>query len=147
MNAIQFTVLGKAIGKPRARVTRNGTFTPQKGKDYERAVATYAKQAMKFSPPLASPVEVAVVVCFAPEKSWPAWKKAQALAGELAHTSKPDLDNIIKALKDAMNGIVYVDDSQVITLIARKRYGISDAVYVSVLPIGIVPIQHAEKTA
>jgi len=39
------------------------------------------------------------------------------------HTKKPDLDNLLKAVKDAMTGIVWRDDSQVVSLIARKDYG------------------------
>jgi Holliday junction resolvase RusA-like endonuclease len=35
---------------------------------------------------------------------------------------KPDLDNVAKAVLDAINGIVYVDDAQVINLVATKRY-------------------------
>lgn len=39
------------------------------------------------------------------------------------HTSKPDLDNLTKALKDALNGVIYVDDSQICFLDAKKHYG------------------------
>ena len=35
---------------------------------------------------------------------------------------KPDLDNVLKAVLDAMNDVVYVDDSQVVNMVAHKRY-------------------------
>ena len=40
----------------------------------------------------------------------------------LYHTSKPDLDNMVKAVKDALKGIVWHDDSQVYHTIATKTY-------------------------
>jgi Holliday junction resolvase RusA-like endonuclease len=40
------------------------------------------------------------------------------------HTKRPDLDNIVKAVKDALRGIVYRDDAQIIELLARKQYGV-----------------------
>jgi Holliday junction resolvase RusA-like endonuclease len=39
------------------------------------------------------------------------------------HTVKPDLDNLLKAVKDALKSICYHDDSQVIKTIAAKQYG------------------------
>lgn len=39
-----------------------------------------------------------------------------------AHTKKPDIDKLIRALLDACTGIVFVDDSQVVALVIRKQY-------------------------
>lgn len=41
----------------------------------------------------------------------------------LAHTSKPDLDNLIKWVGDVGNGILWYDDSQITELVASKGYG------------------------
>jgi Holliday junction resolvase RusA-like endonuclease len=38
------------------------------------------------------------------------------------HQSTPDLDNMIKAVKDSLKGIVWKDDSQVCNLMAQKKY-------------------------
>lgn len=40
----------------------------------------------------------------------------------LWHTKKPDLDKIIRAAKDALTGVIYADDSQVVRIIAYKQY-------------------------
>lgn len=40
------------------------------------------------------------------------------------HTVKPDLDKLIRATKDALKGILYDDDSQVVEVAATKNYGI-----------------------
>ena len=45
-----------------------------------------------------------------------------ALAGEIFPTSKPDVDNVIKGIFDAMNEIVWRDDKQVVDLTVKKRY-------------------------
>jgi Holliday junction resolvase RusA-like endonuclease len=44
------------------------------------------------------------------------------LSGFLRPTSRPDTDNYIKSVQDALNGIVWKDDSQVVALIADKWY-------------------------
>ena len=38
------------------------------------------------------------------------------------HAKKPDIDNLVKFYMDAMNGIVYKDDSQVVEINACKNY-------------------------
>tara|TARA_R110000824_G_scaffold35913_1_gene112067 strand:+ start:85 stop:522 length:438 start_codon:yes stop_codon:yes gene_type:complete len=42
--------------------------------------------------------------------------------GEVWHTTRPDADNLVKALKDACSGVIYKDDSQVCELIVRKKH-------------------------
>ena len=60
-------------------------------------------------------------------KSWS--KKRKNEAAGCYHTSKPDLDNLQKALLDAMNGIVFEDDSQVADIRAVKRYTITGGIW------------------
>ena len=51
-------------------------------------------------------------------------KKRQDLAANayLLPTTRPDTDNYIKLVTDAMNGIVYEDDNQIIAIQAAKFY-------------------------
>ena len=48
------------------------------------------------------------------------------------HVKKPDADNLAKAIKDAMRGVVYKDDSQIVELIVRKQYGDPPRVVIAV---------------
>jgi Holliday junction resolvase RusA-like endonuclease len=56
--------------------------------------------------------------------SWPAWRRAAALLKRHGPVGKPDLDNLVKLAKDALNGVLWVDDSQIVILVAGKVYGV-----------------------
>ena len=118
-----FTVPGIPVAKARARVTKAGhAFTPKKTQNYEALVKMCAAQAMKGKQPTDGPVLVMIVAIFPQPESWPKWKKKMADDGEIAHTKKPDEDNIGKAISDAMNGIVYLDDSQIVQKTVFKKF-------------------------
>lgn len=55
-------------------------------------------------------------------KSWSKKKTIAALAGDIRPTGRPDLDNIAKLSLDALNGIAYRDDAQVVALNVSKAY-------------------------
>ena len=55
-----------------------------------------------------------------------------ALDGCIAHTTKPDGSNVLKAIEDGLNGIVYVDDSQIVMSHIEKHYSDSPRVEVTV---------------
>ena len=63
-------------------------------------------------------------------------RQAQAMAGELLPTTKPDVDNIVKAIGDGLNGVVWRDDVQAVDLFVRKRYGAMPGVQVRVTRCG-----------
>ena len=68
-------------------------------------------------------VRVDILAVFPVPASWSKKRRLAALQGVDHHVSKPDLDNVQKAILDGMNGIVFEDDSQVIDSRARKAYG------------------------
>lgn len=67
-------------------------------------------------------VHLIVMAFFCPPKSWSQKKRKAALQGVVHHIVKPDLDNVLKAVGDALNGVVYEDDSQIIDCHIRKAY-------------------------
>ena len=123
---INFTVYGEPVPKARARHRFTGKFvqsyTPKKTKDYESEVAMMAKAAMGSSPPLETPIAVHIYVTFAVPPSYSKKRTEACLSGE-AHIKKPDLDNCVKSVTDGMNGIVYKDDSQIVSIHAKKVWG------------------------
>jgi Holliday junction resolvase RusA-like endonuclease len=135
MNKIEFTVPGQPVGKGRARIGRAGKharmFTPEKTVSYESLVAMFAHQAMNGAALFECAVAVVMEVELSIPVSWSNKKKQQAVSGEIKPTTKPDADNVIKAVFDALNGVVWRDDSQVTGLLMAKSY--SEAPCVNVL--------------
>jgi Holliday junction resolvase RusA-like endonuclease len=68
------------------------------------------------------PLLVTVVAKFAIPKSWPKWRQEAAERGLVLHAVKPDASNVLKAVEDALQGVVYRDDSQIAAVAVRKFY-------------------------
>ena len=143
MTTIRIVVTGHPVGKGRARTVRlpNGvshSYTPAKTKRWEQDAREQARAAMGKRPPVSGPVILSMAVGFVVPQSWPAWKREAALAAHVCHTTRPDLDNVVKAVKDAFNGVVWLDDCQVDQIHATKLYAAIPAVHawVTFMPFG-----------
>lgn len=123
---IRFTVPGTPQGKGRARFSTRGgfarAFTPEKTVAYEGLIALAAQQAMAGADLIAGPVYLTVTAFFPIPASWSQKRRAETNARLTWHTSKPDADNIAKAAGDALNGVVFKDDSQVAFAKVMKHY-------------------------
>ncbi len=129
MEAICFTVPGKPQGKARARTFYNpktkgmSSMTPEKTVLYENLIATcYLQEAgdERFSDD--AYLKVRIQAFYEIPKSSTKTKKAAMAAGEILPDKKPDIDNIAKAVLDALNEVAYRDDAQVVELQMRKKY-------------------------
>lgn len=139
---------GKPIGKARARVTKTGiAFTPKKTANWESYARLKASEQMQSRVPTDKPVKLTVSAFFTPANSWPKWKLEQANKGVIAHTAKPDLDNIVKICKDSLNGVVWADDAQVVRVEATKSYSDVERVLISVTELDLIPQQVKTKEA
>jgi Holliday junction resolvase RusA-like endonuclease len=125
---------GAPVGKARPRVTRAGrTYTPAKTAEHEdkirlEAAAVASMRATDGKPlaPMQGPL-ICNILCAMPiPKSWTKARREDARRFDRWHTSKPDADNLAKAVLDALNGILYEDDSQVVMLAVTKRYAKSE---------------------
>ena len=119
---IEITVPGAPVGKARPRVTKSGhAYTPEKTRAYEQKVKLCWKQQSgeRFLPDVGICVEIAA---YMPIPSSLSMRKQEALLGK-EHLKKPDLDNVIKAILDALNGCAYGDDSAIWMVTASKYYG------------------------
>lgn len=132
MDALVFSLSGQPFGKQRPRATVRGgiarIYTPEKTVAYEKAIGRIAAAAMAGRKPFEGPLSVSMRFRFEPPKSTTKTRRARLLAGEEAYIGVFDLDNLAKACADAMNGVVFVDDKQIVRLwltkIAAEKPGI-----------------------
>ena len=133
---IRFTVPGQPQGKQRPRVGKIGAharlFTPAKTVAYEGLVAHAAQAAMAGLAPLQDAVGCNVFIDCQVPASWSGKKQRAALAGEVLPQAKPDADNVVKAIFDGLNGVLWRDDVLVVDLRVRKRYAATPCVRVEV---------------
>ena len=115
----KFEIKGEAIPKGRPRVSVKGyLYTPERTRTYEKRVANSYYDDM-----LTGALKVHIEVYMAIPKSETKSKKLKMASGEIQPTkANGDLDNIVKAILDGLNGIAYEDDRQVVEIEAVKRY-------------------------
>jgi Holliday junction resolvase RusA-like endonuclease len=137
MMQIHFQVEGDPKGKGRPRFSRVGSFTKvytdKQTLTYEALIATFAKQAMGGTEPLKTPVSVFLYVRLPIPQSYSKKRREACLNGSELPCKKPDIDNIAKTFLDAMNGVIFVDDIQVIDLHVKKLYAAEAGVDVMVM--------------
>jgi Holliday junction resolvase RusA-like endonuclease len=107
-------------------------FTPAKTVAYEGLVAHAAASAMAGHAPLSGPLVVEIEAVHPIPASWSKKRKDRAISGLLRPTTKPDWDNIGKAVSDGGNGVVWVDDRQIVDGRVIRRYGETPGVWVMV---------------
>lgn len=134
---ISFTVPGAPKGKGRPRFACSGnriiTYTPPDTVAYETAVKAAALQNLSGRKPFDVPCEIRIMAAFPIPASWPEKKKSQARLDRLWPTKKPDADNILKTVCDALNGIAWKDDAQVIRAHVTKCYDDKPRVEVTIM--------------
>lgn len=139
MRELKFEVEGRPVGKARPRATfRCGhatIYTPKSTQAYENAVKAAAIKAMDEAnmEVIDQPLQVYISAYFKPPVSWSKVKQRLAIASFAPYDKKPDADNLIKSVLDAMNGTVYSDDKLVYIVTVAKRYSDEDRVKIKVL--------------
>ncbi len=124
-----FEVIGQPQGKQRARVTIRGGFakayTPEKTASYENLIMLSFVTALhgNKTPFWECPLEIKIKAFYAIPKSFSKKKQQAAIDSQIRPTTKPDIDNVVKCVCDALNKVAYKDDTQVIRLSAEKYYG------------------------
>ncbi|WP_232448916.1 RusA family crossover junction endodeoxyribonuclease [Burkholderia ubonensis] len=96
-----------------------------------------AGAAMRGSAPYEGPVRMVVHIGLPIPTSWSAKRQAAAAAGLIGATKMPDASNVLKAVEDGMNGVVYVDDGQVVDQWVSKRYARAPGVRVEVIELNL----------
>ena len=136
---IHFQVEGEPKGKGRPRFTRAGKFTrvytDKQTLDYEALIKFFAAEAMGSTDPLETPVSVFLYIRHAVPQSYSKKRTEACLSGLEQPCKKPDIDNIAKTYLDGMNGVVFLDDTQVVDLNVKKVYSAVPGVDVMVMEV------------
>lgn len=119
---IEFDLPGTPTAKGRPRFFNGRAVTDAKTRAAEQSILAAWLVTVGSREPHAGPVEIDLEATFTPANSWPKWQTQRATSGHWPHTKKPDIDNLIKII-DGLNGIAWVDDSQITHIRASKQYG------------------------
>lgn len=125
MKRIQFEIPGDVQAQQRPRFARMGkgvrAIDPKESRDYKafvRLVASaYAPKTL-----ITEPIKLTIDVYRKIPKSFSKKKHELATSGKIRPTTKPDIDNLAKGIKDGLSKVLWHDDSQITELIARKWY-------------------------
>ena len=114
-------------GRPRIGKGAGGrpvAFTPSRTRAAEADVLALVSPHAP-AEPLLGPIELDIVFSLPIPRSWPAWRREAAALGIVYPIGRPDLDNLEKLLEDALTRAgFWRDDSQIIGVRTRKRYGL-----------------------
>ena len=136
MKPLILTVYGVPVAQGRPKFFRRGNhvgaYDPKKSRDYKSSIRIQALDQLSRGgtmPPLYEDALKMDVTAYLPRpKTLP--KRV------LYHVKRPDADNIAKGCKDALKGVVYKDDSQIVELRVRKVYGAPPRVVIALEEVG-----------
>lgn len=128
----EITIPGNPVAKGRPRVGRYGTYTPRKTADYESYVEYRWAAEYGNIKPSDKPLKAEIIFYMPIPKSASKKAKIAMESGVTAHIKKPDIDNMAKTVLDALNGLAYVDDSQIYSLTLYKTYSERPGIYLKI---------------
>lgn len=117
LSEITFTVYGEPVAQGRPKFTtvhgHAKAYDPEKSRSYKEIVRL---EALRVRPeiPLDCAISLTVKVYRSIPKSFSKKKTAAAMSGSIRPVTKPDLDNVIKGVKDSLKTVIWCDDSQVV---------------------------------
>ena len=134
---VKFTVLGEPAWKGRPRFRSVGpyvkTYTPEKTVSYENLVKLeYRRQCNDFKFEDGVPLDLRITAYYSIPKSASKKKRALMEQFKIRPMKKPDNDNIVKVVQDALNLVAYHDDVQVVDCQLRKFYSENPRVVVTI---------------
>ena len=121
------------VGRPGARRTIIASSARDKAAELQLAALAVVYRPLR---PLEGPVRLSVTFVLPIPPSWPARKRAEALAGVLQPIGRPDRGNMLKLAEDALQAAgFYVDDSQIVGGEVAKRYGDPAGYRITLTPV------------
>lgn len=119
----QFTVYAIPRGQGRPRSGNGSIYKSAEDRAWERTIQRAYLTAYHDAEPIAGAVRVNIDAVLPVPASKPRRVQDDMMTGKLPAIKKPDVDNVAKAVMDALNRCAWLDDKQVIDLRVVKRYG------------------------
>lgn len=144
--SLTIVVPGVAQPKDRARGAGAGRpHTTQRTRSAEEWLRAYTMEQIG-APCLTDALALVVSITLPVPPSWSAKRRSEALAGHAWPTGRPDADNYLKLVCDALNGVAWRDDSQIVDARVVKAYGAEPRTVIVISAIrqeNIMPSSHA----
>ena len=120
---IKFTVYGEPVaqGRPRFNTESGRAYDPAKSRNY-KSIGRDAALEVRPVVPLDKPLDVTIKIFKSIPKSFSKKKAVMAQNRAIRPTTKPDVSNVCKGIEDALNGLIWKDDSQIVNLLVKKFY-------------------------
>jgi len=135
-HTVEFTVPTRPKPKQRAKKFFNQktktmhAWTPKETEDYESLIRWHYRD--KSNHLFTGAIHLHLDFRFEPPKSMSKKKREQMIDQLESMTKKPDLDNLVKAIKDSLNGVAWTDDSLIVHTNSIKYYWEKDEVYIRI---------------
>ncbi len=118
---IDLVMYGEPVAQGRPRFTTRGgyprAYDPAKSRNFKERLSLDAQRQMDGREPLQGALELSIRVYRGIPKSFSKRKRAAAEGKEIQPTTRPDIDNYVKGVKDALTGVCWNDDSQIVNYI------------------------------
>lgn len=139
MIRLTFTGNPVPLGRPRAAIRGRfpSIYNDPKSVAEKKRIAQDAYVLLRAAgdKPIEGPISADIKFYFEIPKISTKKKKVDMAVGIIKHTKKPDIDNCIKLLLDALNGLCYKDDSQIIKITAEKHYANNPGTIIELKPV------------
>ncbi len=121
----EFEVEGDIKGKARPRVNSYTgiVYTPNNTKDYENLIKQFFVLKYPRYVPIENRVSISIEAYFKIPKNTSKKNTELMLENNISPTKKPDIDNVVKIVLDALNKMAFRDDNQITKIDVEKRYG------------------------
>ena len=124
---LKVTIYGEPIPQARPRFTKAGhAYEPPRSRNYKTLARFWLTQKLKKEnawKPLETALVVDITFYMSIPSSWTKKRKEEAYNGVIRPTTRNgDIDNLIKAVLDAGNGLLWADDMYITDIKAKKRY-------------------------
>lgn len=108
------------------------SYLPTKSRSEQSVIRLFASEAMDGMAPLKGPLDMRITAFMPIRQSWSKKKQRDALAGIIMPTHTPDSSNILKNVEDAIQGVCYANDSQIVACHVWKHYSDTPRVVVEI---------------